>query len=329
MGPTLGSLWTQFFPPKPQFTEKDVPNLEGKVYIVSGSNTGVGKHLARILYEKNAKVYIAARSEPKAQRAIAEMRRAAPSSRGDLVFMPLDLNDLTTIKGSVGRFLAAESKLHALFNNAGVMSTETDLVKSKQGYEIHIGVNNLGTFLFTQLLTPILVNTAKTERPNSVRVIWVSSSGTEFRGHERVGVSLDNLDYHNIIPPLDRYAISKAGNWAQGVEFARRHKADGVLSIPLNPGNLASELYRDQGAIFKLFLKLITYPTLFGAYTELYAGISPDITLEMSGTWVIPFGRIYPIRKDLVDATKTEAEGGTGGASKFWEWCEEQVSPYR
>lgn len=239
-----------------------------------------------MLYSKNGKVYIAARSEERANKAIEEIRKVAPTSKGALVFLPLDLSDLTTIKASSQRFLVAEPKLHVLFNNAGVQVLDPlDKAKTKQGYEIHIGVNNVGTFLFTRFLTPLLVATAKTELPNTVRVVWVSSSGTEFTAPNNIGIEIDNLDYHVEKPAMVRYGLSKAGNWLQGVEMAKRYKKDGVISIPLNPGNLASDLYREQGSVFKLVTKLILYPSVNGAYTELYAGLSPEITLEKTGSW--------------------------------------------
>ncbi|KAL3424075.1 putative short-chain dehydrogenase [Phlyctema vagabunda] len=146
--------------------------------------------------------------------------------------------------------------------------------------------------------------------------------------HKNVGVALDNLDFHIEKPPIERYSISKAGNWCHGVEFAKRYKFEGVISIPLNPGNLSSDLFRDQGFFVRILLKLIHYPPIYGAYTELFAGLSPDITLSLSGSWVIPFGRIYPIRKDLNAAAKTVEEGGTGGTHDFWEWSEQQVKTY-
>jgi retinol dehydrogenase-12 len=119
MGPSLASTWTQIRPPKPQFTEKNLPDLKGKVYIITESNTGIGKELVRMLYSKNAKVYVFARSEEKAIKAIEDIKRAEPASTGTLVFSHLDLSDLTRIKASAERFLAAETKLHVLFNNAG------------------------------------------------------------------------------------------------------------------------------------------------------------------------------------------------------------------
>ncbi|KAL1989082.1 hypothetical protein VTN96DRAFT_5845 [Rasamsonia emersonii] len=277
--------------------------LSSQVYIVTGSNTGVGKELARMLYSKNAKVYIAARSEDKANKAIEEIKKSTPASTGALVFLRLDLSDLTTIKASAESFLSSERKLHVLFNNAGVMTPSQGVSKTAQGYELHLGVNNIGTFMFTKLLTPTLVTTAKSEPPNTVRVVWVSSSATEFFAHKSLGVLLDNLDYH--------------------IDKSPHYKADGVISIPLNPGNLSSELYRKQGAMFRLMVKLIAYPPVFGAYTELFAGLSPKVTIDNC-----PLRPNLADSKDFVDATKTEAEGGTGAGLKFWEWTEDQIRGY-
>lgn len=236
-----------------------------------------------MLYSKNAKVYIAARSQARAETAIENIRKSEPSSKGSLVFLHLDLADLTTIRRSADEFLSKEKSLHVLFNNAGLQSPNP--TTTPQGYETHLGVNAIGTFLFTKFLTPILVSTAKTEPKNTVRVIWVSSQGAELVGEKNVGLHMDNLDYHIDKPPLYKYAMSKVGNYLHGVEFAKRYKADGVISVPLNPGNLGSDLYRDQTSFMFKIVGLVMYPPVNGAHTELFAGFSPDITLDNTGCW--------------------------------------------
>ena len=277
------------YPPKPTFTEANVPDLTGKVYLVTGSNTGVGKEVAQILYSRNANVYMAARSEDKAKRAIADIQQAWPNSRGSLSFLYLDLADLSTIKPAVESFTARESKLHVLFNNAAVQALSNDgSIKTAQGYEWHFGVNVMGPFLFTHLLTPTLVATAKagSEPANTVRVVWVCSLGTEVTGEKSHGITLDYLNYWPSLSPLERYGVTKAGNWLHGVEFAQRYEADGVISVPCNPGHLRSDLYRDGGWMFKAALNaLALYPPIYGAYTEIYSGLSPAITLEDTGKW--------------------------------------------
>lgn len=243
--------------------------------------------MAQILYSKNAKVYIAARSEERATKAIADIQRKWPQSMGKLVFMPLDLADLSKIRPAVDRFTSQESKLHVLFNNAGVQALNNDgSVKTAQGHELHLGVNVLGVFLLTKLLTPILAATAKTEPANSVRVVWVSSMGTEVIGEKSRGVSLDYLEYWPKISALERYGYSKAGNWLHGVEYARRYKAEGIVCMPCNPGHLRSELYREGGWLFKTIINAtVLQPPVMGAYTELFCGISNTLTINHSGRW--------------------------------------------
>lgn len=82
------------------------------------------------------------------------------------------------------------------------------------------------------------------------------------------------------------YALSKAGNYLHAVEMAKRFKNQGVVSIALNPGNLDSELWRTQGAVAAKFLKtFVLHPPKYGAYTELFAGLSPAVTMDRSGDW--------------------------------------------
>lgn len=102
---TVGDMGvlTQMWPPKPAFTEHNLGNLSDKVYIVTGSNTGVGKELAQILYSRNAAVYIGS-SQAKATEAIDAIRTACPSSTGRLEFLALDLSDLEAVAKSAKDF---------------------------------------------------------------------------------------------------------------------------------------------------------------------------------------------------------------------------------
>lgn len=246
---------------------------------MTGANTGLGKEVSQILYSRNAKVYVAARSEDKAKDAIKSIQTEFPSSKGELVYLHLDLADLTTIKASADEFLSKETKLHVLFNNAGVM-TPPQGSKTAQGYELQLGTNNIGHFFFTKLLTPTLVATAKSEPANTVRVIWVSSSAAELISHSPGGVDMNNLDYHNDKSTNLKYGISKAGNFLQGTEFARRYGDEGVVSVALNPGNLGTDLGRHVGMLKMAVIKAIVHPPIYGAYTELFAAFTPEITVE-------------------------------------------------
>ncbi|KAH6678721.1 hypothetical protein B0J14DRAFT_329303 [Halenospora varia] len=314
--------------PEPPLTEKNLPDQAGKVFIVTGATSGVGKELTQILFSHNAKVYLAARSSEKALATIEAIKKAHPNSKGEAVFLKLDLDDLTTIKGSAQEFLSKEQKLDVLWNNAGVMVPPQGST-TKQDYELQLGTNNVAPFLFTKLLTPILSKTATTAPAGSVRVVWVSSSAAE-RFSPEGGVEMGNLDYKNDRSAWHKYGVSKAGNILHCKEFARRHTREGIVSVALDPGNLKTDLYKGVPRWQMHVLNLILKEPIYGAYTELYGGLSLDITVDncQAGTWVQPWGQIKTPRVDIEKSTKSIAEGGTGVGEKFWEWCEEQTSRY-
>lgn len=180
------------------------------------------------MYQHNAKVYLAARSEVKTAEVIDEIQRAHPSSSGKLLFHNLQLDDLTTIKSSAQQFLARESRLDVLWNNAGVMVPPQGS-KTVQGYELQLGINNLGHFLFTHFLHPLLVETAKLAPKNSVRVVWVSSSAAD--NAPKPAIDFLNMDYHRDEGIWSKYSRSKAGNVLHAVEYARRAGSQGIISM--------------------------------------------------------------------------------------------------
>lgn len=75
--------------------------------------------------------------------------------------------------------------------------------------------------------------------------------------------------------------------------------------------------------------KAYLYPTIYGAYTELFAGLSPILTPPHAGSYILPWGRFSSnLKTELVDGMKTKDDGGTGVAKRFWDWCEEEVKAY-
>jgi retinol dehydrogenase-12 len=140
----LKSFWNQSFRiPAPPLTEKNLPDQTGKVHVVTGGYAGVGQELARILYSKNATVYVAGRSLDKANISISATKFLFPSSKSRIEFLKLDLADLSTINKSAEEFMAKESRLDVLVNNAGVMFPPAG-EKDEQGHELQMGTNVLG-----------------------------------------------------------------------------------------------------------------------------------------------------------------------------------------
>ncbi|KAH8889224.1 NAD(P)-binding protein [Thozetella sp. PMI_491] len=314
----MAAMIPHIFPSSPGFTEADLPDQSGKVFIVTGSSGGLGKELANILYSKNSKVYIAARSEAKANAAIDEIRERFPASSGELVYLHLDLNDLSTIKKTAEEFLAKEQRLDVLWNNAGVMVPPQGSTTA-QGYELQMGTNCVAPFLLTRYLYPTLLATAKRAPLNSVRVVWVSSGVAQIAPNPAIDFS--NLDFQREESAWQKYTRSKAGNVLLAAEGARRSKdaGDGIIHVSPDPGALRTDLQKNTPFLQLLVIKTFLREAKFGAYTELFAGFHPAINGELQNVWVAPFGKIGKCRKDLL-----EEEIGR----QFWEWIEAQVAIY-
>ncbi|KAH7014421.1 short-chain dehydrogenase [Microdochium trichocladiopsis] len=310
---------TTVIPAHPTLTEKNLPDQSGKVFLVTGGNSGVGKALCGILYSHNAKIYIATRSRQRAEEAIAEIRAAYPSSRGQLIFLSLQLDDLTTIAATAREFLSLESRLDVLWANAGVMQPPQGS-QSKQGYELQLGTNVLGHFLLTELLKPVLVRTAQTPGVplGSVRVVIVASAAADEA--PKPAIQFDNMDYHRPEPVETQYRRSKAGQTLHALEAARRWEKDGVLVVAMHPGFLVTNLQQNFTPFMGAFFKCIASDAIKGAYTELFAGLDKSITMQHKGCWIAPYGKIEAARKDLQDPEL---------AHQYWAWMEEQVQPYR
>ena len=265
-------------------------------------------------------MYVAGRSKDKADAAMSEFKKAVPSSDGRLEFLQLDLADLASISSSVVDFLAKEQRLDVLTNNAGVMQPPKGS-KAAQGHELQMGTNCLGAFLFTQLLTPILQKTAASSPPGSVRVTWAASLVT--LGAPTHGVAFDTSTsspkVHGV-PGFD-YGQSKAGNVLLAQEYQKHHMDDGIVSNAWNPGNLDSELMRHSSNLLRSLIRwMLLYPSVYGAYTELYAGWSEEAGREtMKGKYFGPWGREVMLRKDL---------DGSVNQQRFWEWCERETKAY-
>ncbi|TVY55239.1 putative oxidoreductase, partial [Lachnellula suecica] len=255
----MGGILSQLFPPSPTFTEKEVPSLLGKVFIVTGGNAGVGLELVKILYSKDATVYIAARSPNRIAAEIEAVKATYPTSQGNLKSLHLDLNDLATVSKCVSTFLTQESRLDVLWNNAGISRAPIGST-SVQGHEAHMAVNCLGPFLLTKLLLPILRTTAASIPEASVRVVFASSGIIDMKGPPG-GVSLAELapGIHSTDIAYN-YAASKAGNWLLASEFHKRTREDGIVAP----------------WVMMAMMRPFMYEPKMGAYTELWAGLSPN-----------------------------------------------------
>ncbi|VEU21715.1 DEKNAAC102254 [Brettanomyces naardenensis] len=319
--------WCQFFghsrPPAPDFVDKDYPDLTGKVYLVTGGVTGIGYEVVKKLLGKNAKVWILGRNQGKLDTCVEGLKKEFPGAQLGTVLV--DLADLSTVKPGIQEFLKKETKLNGIIHNAGVMGPPAGS-KSKQGYELQLGTNNIGPFLVQKFLDDIIIATAKKEPENTVRILWVASSG-HFFSPANGGILWEDLNFeHTKSSWMYKYGQSKAIDVYLSYLWAKKHPGSGVVSVTCHPGNLSTELQRYMNvpgwalSLGQLLMPL--HPAYMGAFTELFAVLSPGITTKDSGTYVIPWGKIGRIRQDIKDGMK-----GDNG-EKLWTYLEKQVAPY-
>lgn len=245
------------------FTAADVPAQDGKTFIVTGANTGIGFEVASALAARGARVVLACRNQAKAEEAMA--RIGAKATGADLGFLPLDQADLASVRAAA-ELAGKERRVDALINNAGVMIPP--LTRTEQGFELQFGVNHLGTFALTGLLLPKLAET-----PGS-RVVVTSSIA-----HRQGKIAFDNLDASRGYNRMAFYAQSKLANLIHAIELDRRLRAAGspVIAVGCHPGVAASELSRHIpfAGMFAPLIGLVLNSPAQGAWPALQAATDP------------------------------------------------------
>jgi len=307
------TFWSQTYPPKPKFSVDDIPDLAGRVCIVTGGNAGVGYETVKALLNHNAKVYIAARSKPRVEAAIASLKDITGK---DAIFLEMDLSNLASVRRAAEEFIDKEKELHVLFNNAGVMYPPVELLTT-DGYDLQFGTNVLGHFYFTELLMPALLAGKETSPDGHARII-TTSSGAAY---------LATLDWDTFVDGPRRknrgthtlYAQSKHANVVVARQVAQRYADKGIISMSCNPGNLKSDLQRYMSPFQRFLIEtLLLYPASNGALTQLWGGLMPE-TIQHNGQFLIPWARVGRTREEAYDPEIGD---------RLWKWLQEQVTKF-
>ncbi|KAK9490770.1 hypothetical protein V1508DRAFT_359414 [Lipomyces doorenjongii] len=327
---SMFSMLSEMFPPSASFTEKDVPDVAGKIFLVTGGSSGVGLELCRILYHRGGRVIVAGRSEQAYNDAVTNIK-ANPARglkdfpKGSLEFLKLDLSDLTTIKPAAQELLAKVNRLDIAWYNAGVMTPPAGS-KTAQGYELQWGTNVVAHFLLNRFLSPLQLKTALSAPKGSVRTIWVSSSAHHF-GPAPYGIHFEDINYeHTNKKPrsFTTYGQSKVGDVLCAHEYANLVSDKGIVSLSLNPGNLKSNLQRHYGFIVRQVMgRMFLYPPRLGGLTELYAGFAPEPAANKGFTYITPWGRIGILNKDVKIGLERYDTG-----KKLWAILEKETDKY-
>ena len=297
-----------------RWTAKQLPDLSGKVAVVTGATGGIGGPLARELARAGATVVIAARDAGRGAAAAQAVRAAVPGASVEVE--ALDLADLDSIRAFAERFAAAHDGADVLVNCAGVMATAR--ATTADGFEAQFGVNHLGHFALTGLLMPGMKDRA------GARVATVSSLN-----HRWGRICFDDLQQERSYKRWRGYNQSKLANLLFAFELDRRlraaHAAAG--SVAAHPGYTDTMLQRRMQDGLERRVLLVTNRLFgqspdMGALPVLYAAAAPDVP---GGTYIGPGGageaRGYP-----AVALASAAARDPALASRLWDVSEELTS---
>jgi NAD(P)-dependent dehydrogenase (short-subunit alcohol dehydrogenase family) len=246
-------------------------DLSGKVAVITGGNSGIGKETAVELARLGAHVVIAARNPGKASGAAKEVRERADA--GDRVeTIPLDLASFASVRAFAEAFAARHDRLDILVNNAGCVLARRIL--TEDGHEAQFQINHLGHFLLTHLLHERLVRGAP------ARVVNVASDAHK---GARGGLDFDDLDWQRgRYRGFQAYSQTKLMNILFTRELARRLDPSQITANSVHPGFVASNFAKEGdlgwwGNIGMPLAGLFAISVQRGAETPVYVASSPDL----------------------------------------------------
>ena len=293
----------------------NIPDLTGKVIIVTGGNSGLGYESVKAFAEKGAEVILACRSVDKGEKAKTDIAMGYPSAK--IIVKKLDLMDLSTVVEFANNITKMYDRLDVLLNNAGIMMTPYQL--TKDGFESQFGTNHLGHFALTGLLFDIILKT-----PGS-RIVNVSSLA-----HKRGEIHFDDFmfDDGKSYDPMESYRQSKLANLLFTYELQRQLESSGskTIAVAAHPGvsitNLAKHLKgKFMYKVFMLFSSFVTHSPASGALPQIRAAVDPDVK---GGQYYGP-ERLAEMKGDPVLVQSTKRSHNLDDAQQLWKISEDMT----
>jgi NAD(P)-dependent dehydrogenase (short-subunit alcohol dehydrogenase family) len=276
-------------------------DLDGRTFLVTGANAGIGYATATDLARRGGRVHVACRSAAKGEAAVAAI--AAQTGSNQVRYLHLDLADLGKVRESAQAFLALGEPLHVLINNAGVGGQRGI---TADGFELHFGVNHLGHFELTQALLPLLCDSGPARIVNVASDAHFEPKDIDFTALRRRTKSVTGLP---------EYGVSKLSNVLYTQELARRLDPAQVACYVLHPGVVASEIWRRVPWPIRPILTRRMLTIEQGAKTSLYCATAPDLA-GVSGKYY-----------DSCSETEPSKVATPELAAKLWEYSETWTAP--
>lgn len=256
-------------------------DLSGKVCVITGASSGLGRESARALAAAGAHVILAARNTDALAQTAEWIRAEVPDARTSTV--QLDLTSLANVRTAARTVRDVTPVVHVLMNNAGVMFTPFG--RTRDGFEMQIGTNHFGHFELTRLLVLQLA------AAGGARVVILSSGGHVMGDVDFEDPNWENREYNKFFA----YGASKTANILHTMEADRRLRGLGIRAYAVNPGAVVTSLARYMSSSdFSQLRKYAAASTAarggptdgyidftmpeHGAATQVWAAVSPELT---------------------------------------------------
>jgi len=279
-------------------------NMNGKICVVTGANSGIGKETALGLAQMDAHVVMVCRNAEKGKAALEDVRRESGNSQVDLLIA--DMSSQASVRALAKQIIAKYPRLDVLINNAGGAARERKL--SADGIEMTLAANHLGPALLTLLVLDLL----RASTPS--RIINVSSEA-----QRRARLDMNDLQFERRkFNTFAAYGQSKLLMNAFTFELARRLEGTGVTANCLHPGVVATNIWgADPPFIFKMIIAVVRPFMLSskqGAEASLYLATSPDVA-QTSGQYFVKSkpAQSSPLSRD------------PRIAAEIWGWTETMI----
>ena len=263
--------------------------LKGKICIITGATSGVGKETAKALAKKGATVVLPVRNSMKGDTLKDEILAETPDAKLD--FMHCNLASFESIRQFAKEFKAKYNKLHILINNAGIWESKRNL--SEDGIEMNFAVNHLAPFLLTHLL----LDTIKKSAP--ARIINVASNA-----HKYSKMNFPDLEFEKKYSSMKSYSQSKLANILFTKKLSQQLHGSGVTANSLHPGVVKTNLFDKMPGFMVKIMGLFMISPVKGAQTTIYLATSPDVE-KTSGEYFSESKRKKPsseaLRQDVAD----------------------------
>ncbi len=276
--------------------------MDGKICLVTGATSGIGKVTARALAERGATVIVVGRNPDKSAATVARLRQQTGNPAVES--MLADLSSLEQVRRLAAEFKKRYSRLNVLVNNAGAIYFSRQ--ETVDGFELTFGLNHLNYFLLTNLLLDPL----KAGAPS--RIVNVSSAV-----HMSATLNFDDLQSRKKYSGMSSYGQSKLANVLFTYELARRLQGTGITVNAVHPGMVATQFAANNGLLGRLarpVMNLMSLSEEEGADTLIYLATSPEVE-GVTGKYFV-HRRVVSSSSESYDAAE---------ARRLWQVSEELV----